>query len=327
MHWRIKGIVQKLLGVHPAGATLHYRLQRRFGGLTDFSRELAIKVDDWTIMVRHLRAADRPIDGARMFEIGTGWYPTFPIACYLAGASRVTTYDLNRHLQPHLMHRCVAELGGSLDTVAETSGAALADVRERHARLQAMLAGGAELEPASEGVIRYVAPADATCSEFADGEVDVVFSNSVLEHVPPDVITVMYRESVRVLAPGGLMFHSVNCGDHYAYVDSRVSQLNYLRYSDRAWRFWNNAFLYQNRMRAHEFVDAAAAAGFEIILDTSTPRPQRLQELSRIPIHPQFSHVPAEKLCITSVDFIGRAVSASPPRPDWTIHRGVAEPA
>lgn len=325
MHWRIKGIVQKVLGIHPAGAAVHYHLQRRFGGLTDFSRELGIKVDDWTIMVGHLRAAERPIHGARLFEIGTGWYPTFPIACYLAGASRVTTFDLSRHLQPLLLHRCVIELATFLDVIAEGSGASIADVRERHTRLQASLAEGLELEAASEGVIRYLAPADATCSGLADGEVDVVFSNSVLEHVPPDVITAMHRESLRVLAPGGLIFHSVNCGDHYAYVDRRVSQLNYLQYSDHAWRFWNNAFLYQNRMRAHEFVEAAAAAGFAIILDTSTARPQRLKELSGIRVHQQFSHVPAEKLCITSVDFIGRNSLERPGTPDRTVRCNAVE--
>lgn len=327
MHWRVKGIVQKLLGVHPAGAALHYRLQRRYGGLTDFSRELAIKVDDWALMTGHLRAAGRPIQGARMFEIGTGWYPTFPVACYLAGAARVVSYDLSRHLQPLLMRRCMTELADFLDTIAEASGAALTDVRDRHARLQALLREGTELETASEGAIGYLAPADATRSGLADGAVDVVFSNSVLEHVPPDVISAMYRESRRLLAPGGLMFHSVNCGDHYAYVDRRVSQLNYLQYSDRAWRFWNNAFLYQNRMRAHEFVEAAAEAGFEVILDTATARPQRLQELSSIRVHPQFSRIPAERLCITSVDFIGRSLRESPGAPDHNIRCNLAESA
>ena len=312
MHWRIKGIVQKILGIHPGGAALHCRLQQRFGGLSDFSGELATKVDDWTIMARHLRAAGKPIDGARFFEIGTGWYPTFPLACFLAGAARVTTCDLSRHMQPHLLRRCVAELADFLEVISEASGTAIAGVRQRHQRVQALLAEGPDLEAATSGAIRYLAPADATRSGLADGEVDVVFSNSVLEHVPPDVITAMYRESRRILAPGGVMFHSVNCGDHYAYVDSRVGALNYLRYSERAWKFWNNAFLYQNRLRAHDFVDAAAAAGFEIILDTSTPRPQRLQELARIRIHPQFSHVPAEKLCITSVDFIAQTAAPRP---------------
>ena len=69
-------------------------LQRRGGGLTDFGRECDIKVDDWRLMMGHLRAARSPVAGATLLEIGTGWYPTFPLCFYLAGASRVVTLDL-----------------------------------------------------------------------------------------------------------------------------------------------------------------------------------------------------------------------------------------
>lgn len=309
MHWRFKGALQKSLSVIPGGAWVHHRLQRRFGDLRRFEHELASKVEDWTIMVTHLRGAGVSVAGTRFLEIGTGWYPTFPLACYLAGAARVATYDLNRHLQPDLLHRCVQALGRYLPIIAETSGECLADVKRRHVDLAQRL--DSDLGAATAGVIEYSAPADATRSGLEDGAIDVVFSNSVLEHVPPDVITAMYRESKRVLAPGGLMFHSVNCGDHYAYIDRRIGPLDYLRYSDRAWARWNNAFLYQNRMRAHEFVEGAAAAGFEIVLDTSKPKPERLRELARVRVHPQFWHVPPEKLCITTVDFIARTPAAA----------------
>lgn len=311
MDWRVKGIIQKVLGALPGGHTLHFHLQRRFGGLRDFDGELASKVDDWDIMVGHLRAAGIALPGLRCFEIGTGWYPTFPFACYLAGAARVTTYDLNPHLRMDLTLRCAEVLGIFLDRIATGAGVPLAEVEQRHRRLLDALRANADLETASDGVIRYHAPADATRSGLPDADVDVVFSNSVLEHVPPDVIDAMYAESMRVLSPRGVMFHSVNCGDHYAYVDRNVHQLNYLRYSDDQWRRWNNAFLYQNRLRAHWFVDGARRHGFDIDLDTRTTRPERLQQLAAMPVHPQFAHVPAEQLCITSVDFIARKPSSA----------------
>lgn len=306
MHWRIKGLVQKTLGVLPGGEALHYHLQRRFGGLQDFHRELSVKVEDWQIMVRHLRDARVVIADSHFFEIGTGWYPTFPFALYLAGARRITTYDLNRHLQDDLVRAAVKELGGFLNIIAEDSGSDLVEVQARYQKLAAAIDAGADLSEATGGKIRYSAPADATATALADGEVDVVFSNSVLEHVPPEAITAMYRESMRILSPGGIMFHSVNCGDHYSYVDSSIHQLNYLQYSDRAWKLWNNAFLYQNRMRAHEFVEGAAALGFSIELDTSTARANRLEQLAAMKVDSRFAQVVPEKLCITSVDFIAR---------------------
>ena len=96
MHWRLKGLVQKALGVMPAGDRLHYRLQRGFGGLQDFSRELAVKVEDWQIMIGHLRSAGIAMDRTRFFEIGTGWYPTFPFALYRRAGVQIRQALLRR---------------------------------------------------------------------------------------------------------------------------------------------------------------------------------------------------------------------------------------
>src|SRR5437879_3873814 len=78
MDWRIKGTIQRVLGHLPAGAQLHYALQRRAGGLADFERECTIKIEDWRLMMGHLRAVGAPTGGG-FLEIGTGWYPTFPL--------------------------------------------------------------------------------------------------------------------------------------------------------------------------------------------------------------------------------------------------------
>src|ERR1051325_7137169 len=102
MDWRIKGAIQKVLGYVPGGSRIHYVLQRRGGGLTDFGRECDIKVDDWRLMMGHLRASKLPLAGATLLEKGTCWYPTFPMCLYLAGAERVLTVDLNRHLKPDM---------------------------------------------------------------------------------------------------------------------------------------------------------------------------------------------------------------------------------
>ena len=306
MNWRMKGAIQKVLGLVPAGDELHYQLQRRFGGLRDLSHELEAKVEDWRLMAGHLADAGIPIQGTRFVEMGTGWYPTFPFSLYLGGAARVDTIDLNRYLRPDLTRDMVRFLGGKLDTIAELSKRPIADVRAAHDALSSALAGGASPEDATGGVVRYRAPGDAAATGLPDASVDVVFSNSVLEHVPGDVIAKCFAEAKRILRPGGVVFHSVNCGDHYAYVDKRINQLNYLRYSDDEWARWNNRFLYQNRLRAIDFVDLAKGAGYAIELDTSRPHPTRLAQLAEIRVHPRFARYSEAQLAITSIDFIGR---------------------
>src|SRR3546814_1107166 len=105
---------------------------------------------------------------------------------------------------------------------AEAAGEEPGGVAQRYHALRERTRGGEEPTAASGGVIDYHAPADAASTALGDGEVDVVFSNSVLEHVPEAAIDTMYREAVRILAPGGIMFHPVHRGDHYAYVDRRI---------------------------------------------------------------------------------------------------------
>jgi len=314
VNWRVKGLVQKVLGYIPAGHDAHYLIQRSFGGLKNFPGEFTSKVDDWRIMIDHLHGAGCPVAGARLGEIGTGWYPTFPFACYLGGARQVVTVDLNRHLKVALTRRSAVMMGAHLDAIAAACRVPLGDVQERHRRLMEKLRAQADdrldLAAASEGVIDYRAPADARALDLPDASIDCIFSNSVLEHVPREVIDGLFREGKRLLVPGGVMFHSVNCGDHYAYVDRSISQLHYLRYSDTDWRLWQNEFLFQNRMRAPEFIDLAESAGFAIALNTAHPTEKRLRELQQVPVHPQFDRFPPEQLCITTIDFLARKPAA-----------------
>jgi SAM-dependent methyltransferase len=306
MNWRMKGAIQKVLGYVPAGDELHYQLQRRFGGLRDLSHELDAKLEDWRLMAGHLANAGMPITGTRFVEMGTGWYPTFPFSLFLGGAARVDTIDLNRYLRPGLTIDMAEFLGTKLELIAEMSKRPVADVRAAHGSLIMALKSGATPEKATGGVVRYRAPGDAAATGLPPESVDVVFSNSVLEHVPGDVIARCFAEAIRILRPGGVVFHSVNCGDHYAYVDKGINQLNYLSYSDRAWERWNNRFLYQNRLRAIDFIDMAKDAGYAIELDTSRPHPMRLEQLAKIRVHPRFARYSEAQLAITSVDFIGR---------------------
>ncbi|MEO8846563.1 MAG: methyltransferase domain-containing protein [Kofleriaceae bacterium] len=306
MHWRIKGAIQKVLSYVPGGARAHYLLQKRGGGLTDFGRECDIKVDDWRLMMGHLRTSKINLTGATLLEIGTGWYPTFPFCLYLAGATRVYTLDLNRHLKPEMTIALADRLAAHVPLIAEASGRTEAEVRLAQIALVEALRAGKSVEDATKGVVQYKAPADASKTGLPAASVDVVFSNSVLEHVPGPIIEDCFAEAQRILSPGGIVFHSVNCGDHYAYIDKAIDQLHYLQYSEAAWKKWNNNFLYQNRLRAVDFTDMAKRARFAIEIDTSNARPERLAVIDRMPIDAKFSAYTREQLAITSIDFVGR---------------------
>lgn len=308
MHWRIKGAIQKVLGAVPGGDALHYQLQRKAGGLRNVTREMTIKVDDWRVMIDMLERCGVQVPGARLLEIGTGWYTLFPFALYAVGAKRVVTVDLNRYLRPELTRQCVEVLAlpAHIEVLAAATGASAGDVEHRLARVARALAGGADVGAATEGVVDYHAPSDAADTKLPDASIDIVFSNSVLEHVPGPIISKVFAEARRLLPPGGVMIHGVNCGDHYAYGDRAIDQLHYLSYSSARFAKWQNRFLYQNRLRAPEFTRLAVEAGFTIALDTSKAKPERLAQLDRIEVHPEFAQYTREQLAITSIDFVAR---------------------
>ena len=306
MDWRVKGAIQKVLGYVPGGDRIHYMLQRYAGGMRDFGRECDIKVDDWRLMVGHLRAHGIALEGATMVEIGTGWYPTFPFCLYLAGVARVYTFDLHRLLEADMVHLLADRLAAHVALIAREARRPEDEVKAEQVALARAVTAGASLSHASGGIVDYRAPADASRTALVAESVDVVFSNSVLEHVPAPMIEACFAEAKRVLRPGGVMFHSVNCGDHYAYSDRAIDQLHYLQFSAEEWEKWNNEFLYQNRLRAIDFLDIARHAGFTIEVDTSRATPARLAQLDAIAVDPAFAHYTREQLAITSVDFVAR---------------------
>jgi SAM-dependent methyltransferase len=305
MNWRVKGVIQNALSAIPHGTGVNDLLQRTWGGLRNFDRQVAGKVEDWSIFADHLAKLSIRPQGVRFVEIGTGWFPTLPLCFSLAGAEVCETFDLNRHLSPHLTAKLLTALRSHLQTVATYASRPLGEVE----RCYQELAGAASLaEVLGRARVQYHAPADATRTPIPDGSVDVVFSNSVLEHVPGGVIRAMFRESKRVLRQDGVMIHCVNCGDHYAYFDRSITAINYLTYSEYQWRRWNNDLQYQNRLRPIDFVKMAEEEGLEVVLNCYRPREDLKAALPGLRIADEFRGYAPEQLCSTSVAFAATKV-------------------
>jgi SAM-dependent methyltransferase len=304
VNWRVKGLIQKVLSQLPGGQRINSLLQQQLGGLTSVDKNIDSKVRaDWLVLVDHLKRLQWPLDGCRYVEIGTGWYPTLPVCFYLVGAAKCYTYDLSRLLDVGLTQRLLVRLEMHLPEISAKTGVGERLLRERLENLRA--AKGLD-DFYSRSGIEYHAPADATATTLRTGGVDIVFSNSVLEHVTKEALDALMHETRRILRPGGLAVHSVNCGDHYAYFDRTVSPINYLRYTESQWRLWNNDLQYQNRLRPDDFLASAQRAGLELVLNMQRPRAELLSKFDLQSIAPEFRHYSREQLCTTSVDFVAR---------------------
>ncbi|WP_437849492.1 methyltransferase domain-containing protein [Sorangium sp. So ce363] len=304
MNWRIKATVQKALGGIPFGNEIHGWLQRRVGGLSHFEVECEERIGDFRSLLGHLQHAGVRLDRANLLEIGTGWYPALPFGLYLCDVARVYTYDQKRHLDVDLARRCLQMYEKELPTIATAAGIDLRSVRQRHEIASSLVQLG--LNEATGGIVEYHAPGDARATGLPDESVDVVFSNNVLEHVTHDAIRDIMTETWRVLRPGGLAIHNVNCGDHYSHFDSTISQLNYLRYSPATWKKWDNAFLYQNRLRASDFMKLARESGLDVQGGTVRPTDEQRKALTTIEVDASFAAYAPDDLCITRFDLVAK---------------------
>lgn len=301
--WRIKGLIQAVLGAVPGGIWVNDQLQLRVGDLKQFDKNLATKVVDWCGMLTHLHAVNRhDLRGKSVMEIGSGWYPCFPLMFCLIGVGRLITVDLSRHLSPELTLRMVAQLKMHLPEIAAAAKQEVTEVEQRYVRLAAARDFG---ELATMANLEYLAPQDASrMTMLGDGSLDMVYSNDVLEHVSPAVMPAIMRESHRILRNDGIIVHGVACNDHYAHFDKSISFINYLQFSEAGWKLWNNDINYQNRLRASDFVRIATDAGFQLIFDNRSVRPGCREALATMKVDPAFARYSTEDLLTTTIDFI-----------------------
>src|SRR5262245_30543778 len=188
MDWRVEGAIQKVLGYVPGGDRIHYMLQRYAGGMRDFGRECDIKVDDWRLMMSHLRRAGVAVEGATLVEIGTGRYPTFLFCLYLAGEAQVYEFDLHSLIEDEMVPLRDDPVAADVALVADESHRPDDEVKAEQVALAAAVIRGLSLARATGGIVDYRAPADASQTTLLGDSIDVVFSNSVLEHVPRPMI-------------------------------------------------------------------------------------------------------------------------------------------
>jgi hypothetical protein len=275
--WLLKAAVQGAISPLPARDRLNYLLQKHLTGsvaLTDeaFERKLAQ-------CRRHLESY-RAVHGKlprSALELGTGWYPIVPIGLALAGVEQVTTVDVSA--------LCDADRTRS--------------VLERFASRRPDVPINASADDPNQlleplGVRLLVC--DVRASGLAAGSVDLFVSNNTLEHIPPQGLQALLAEFQRLAAPGAVMDHFIDMSDHYAHFDRSISEFNYLRYSDRRWRLFNNRLQYQNRLRLSDYRRLVEEAGFEI--QGQEVERGLLQELRQLKLARNFRRYPVDELSV-----------------------------
>lgn len=188
--------------------------------------------------------------GGRFLEIGTGWLHWHSIYHRLFNDAEISMLDVWDCRQFEALKKVFSEVEAKL---SPTLGS---DVMARQ-----LLKNIQESESFDDLYkrlnINYVVEPTGLLHNFPDNSFDCVFSFHVLEHVPSKNINQLTADISRVLKPGGISFHQIGVDDHLQHYDSGVSKKNYIKYSDRTWRwFFENELQYFNRLQTSEWLKA-----------------------------------------------------------------------
>jgi SAM-dependent methyltransferase len=289
----LKYATQKGLSLLPfgTGKVANRWLQRHLGGLRNepiygFRRAL--------VMAWLLETHGCPVEGKTFCELGTGWDASAALTLLSLGAAEVHSFDLNRHLDPHMMKK-----GEGMIRYRE--GYRETDELPFSPDVESILIRTDSAKLRYDAFI-YHAPADARSTALPEESVDVYFSLAVLEHVPVEVMREILAESFRILKPGGFCYHYVQPAMHAVQVDPDVTSVEYLRLSDFWWKaLFANGISYENRMRAPEYAQLLNEAGFDIRGCWHTLDQKALAALPRMRLDHRFARFTPEELATNYV--------------------------
>jgi SAM-dependent methyltransferase len=303
--WMLKAVVQKGISYLPGRHRINYFFQKHITGGVRLTPQYF--EDRLEHLYRHAAYGEHHgvgLAGARVLELGTGWYPLAPIGFFLAGAEAVTTVDINPLLRrEHALEtmrwfaRYARENQLDPDFPIQPEGLA---------RLEAMLLTDAGVDlPELLGRlrIRYLV-GDAQALPFPDGSFDFICSNNTFEHIEPAVLRAILREFRRLLRPGGAMCHFIDMSDHFAHLDPGIGIYNFLRYSSAAWHWIDNALQPQNRWRLIHYRKLYRELDIPIV--ETFCRPGDLSALEKIVLAHEFRHIPKEELAISHAYIVSK---------------------
>jgi|SoiMethySBSTD1v2_1073268.scaffolds.fasta_scaffold89440_3 SAM-dependent methyltransferase len=281
MNWKVKAAIQRVLSVLPGGQTVNYglqRLRRRSLDIVDDGFEFRTE-----LARQHLKSAlkvlNRPAEAVNVYEFGVGADLLAPLMRNRLGVRAQIVIDQDPILRPALIAAVLQRLERDRDLLGIEPVPTI-DTASRRTIVQDL---------SDKLGIRYVAPLDARSTGWNAESVDIIVSNSTLEHVPANDLLDLLTECRRVLKSDGVMCHRVDYEDHYAYTDRALSSYNFLRYSEKQWRRYNSRLQFQNRLRHKDYQTLLGEAGFEIVsVETLEPSREGLAELGSMPIAQEF---------------------------------------
>lgn len=239
-------------------------------------------------------------EGKRAMEIGSGWYPVMPLMYRLAGAEHVRLTDV----EP-LMH--AANVAATVEFMRKHKARIVGALGIDEEQFERVL--GAPLDGALEPLLARLGLSYVLVNKGWDGvgKVDVIFSHTTLEHIPPAVLRAIFLEARTALNPGGVMSHGVDHTDHRSNEDERLSRIDFLRYSDRMWTMLCvDPLDYTNRWRHSDYMKLFADTEYELLYEHPTRNEEMARDAKTLPLWGRFKQMDETDAATAWSHFVAR---------------------
>jgi len=307
--WKQKAIVQKIISFLPLSRKINYLFQKYVTRGVNLSDEYFYdRLGHASVHLKSFRKySSKPIPECCM-ELGTGWYPIVPVAFFLSGVNRIYSVDISfltskARFKTTLQKFVESNDGGQLKEYIDI-------IPERLETIEKILSDydSSPLDTLLNKLNIIYLVEDARKLSLADNSIDMVNSNNTLEHIYPDVLIPVLAEFKRVVKKDdGVMSHFIDMSDHFAHIDKSINIYNFLRFSDRQWRWIDNSIQSQNRLRIYDY--RKIYSDLNIPISDESYREGDMKELKSVPLPEKFMNMPPEEIAISHCHF----VSAMPP--------------
>lgn len=290
MRWLLKAGLQGTISLLPNARGINYIFQKYVSrGVSLSQPEFDARVD---LCRRHLHSYQNQHPGripAVTVELGTGWLPIVTLGLSLCGFDRIYSVDIDPLLRPDRMALTLEYWLRAVDsgTVADLplNENRIQVAREVHG---ALAASAIDAREAMRKLGIEIMVTDARSLPLDSGSVDYFFSTVTFEHIPRATLQGILHEFRRVARSDSIMTHFIDMSDHYSHFDRALTPYNFLRYSEKSWRLFNNRLLYQNRMRITDYRALHDKAGFEIVSEVNASG--TAEQIAQIRLAPEFRH-------------------------------------
>lgn len=249
MNWRIKASLQKILAVTMIGDKLNhlpatFNKNYHHNVFLYQSHECLRKFSCCNSAVKKRTAA---------LEIGTGYSIISAVVLSLLGFKKVITVDTTQDIRFSTFKKQISyiETLEFLNEIYLKSSYTESEINDLIAMIKKEKSFASLFESLN---IIYIAPYTFDDIENHSDSFDYISSQVVLEHIPPDILDILFEKTKKWLTQGGgFGVHTINFIDHFAnpgfFQDKSISEFNFLKYSDSYWSFWaGNPIAYTNRL-------------------------------------------------------------------------------